>query len=662
MRVLSIIILVGILLPVFIGTQNSTISITDDITQSSVSLFEQGEKLFFDGELLLAIQYYQQAIEVNPNYVPALIKIAEAYFLLSEIEKAQMTLDHASNYSIESDRINILQARIHTVLGIFTEAETLYNTILMDDPNNIEGLLGLAELALARAEYSHAIQIYTRIIRIDPSNNDALLASGLLHDQQGNVEQAEDYLLQSLLHDSSNPAVYTYIARHYMERNLVDMALNYVNTALTIESDYIPAISILFEIGKRTQNYEIIDPYIINLASTNPDDDLAWYLHGIMSHKIQKADQSIKSLRRSLQIDQTSTIPRIVLEEITLDNMKPENPLRKELAQYRLRKGDEYTDLSMPRFALQEYRRVLQLDPFNKTGRLRFAELQLSRGLREKYLEQLLILNQAGYIDSNITEQIEAYKMLTSNNIINQWDLGPHFLYRKKVKLYVHITSLNYGAELNLATPFLEKYFTHLLQKNENIVAQSDSLLNNDLQIDMLDRSRSANASYLVKIEVLQRDNNIEITGNVYLTDSGNLLIRRQVVKNGHSSVANALIILADKILESIPLSGQIIMRRSDLAVINFGMIDGMKQGQELPIIRQNNIKSSIGESISNESNIVGTIILNKIDDWFSQGMLIPFGDVDQIDIGNKIIMNTNLNSKQEVFLSPIYDQLRSIK
>lgn len=76
--------------------------------------------------------------------------------------------------------------------GDLLAARQSYQTVLRQDPNNRDALLGMAALAARDNQAEQAAGIYTRLLELDPNDNDAL--AGLSSVRQGDPGQSEGRL------------------------------------------------------------------------------------------------------------------------------------------------------------------------------------------------------------------------------------------------------------------------------------------------------------------------------------------------------------------------------------------------------------------------------------------------------------------------------------
>ena len=85
-------------------------------------------------------------------------------------------------------------ARLHARMGNQDLAEPVYRSVLLEDPGNIEAMLGVATALLARYEPAMAIEVLGVAEELSPDNGDVLGALGRAHRLDGRAALAIDYL------------------------------------------------------------------------------------------------------------------------------------------------------------------------------------------------------------------------------------------------------------------------------------------------------------------------------------------------------------------------------------------------------------------------------------------------------------------------------------
>jgi YaiO family outer membrane protein len=89
-------------------------------------------------------------------------------------------------------------ARLHDRMGNLDQAESVYHSVLLEDPARVEAALGVAAALLARDEPEEAIELLEPIEEREPQNGTALALLGRAHRQAGRTEQAIGYFERAM--------------------------------------------------------------------------------------------------------------------------------------------------------------------------------------------------------------------------------------------------------------------------------------------------------------------------------------------------------------------------------------------------------------------------------------------------------------------------------
>ncbi len=112
------------------------------------------------GRFREAAEYYQRVIELNPDYLPAQLRLA-------------MTL--------------MSDARL-------SEARVAFDKVLAAHPENVQALAGTGELALEDKRYADAIRLLERALELQPEADKLYYPLGLAYRATGQVEKAREIL------------------------------------------------------------------------------------------------------------------------------------------------------------------------------------------------------------------------------------------------------------------------------------------------------------------------------------------------------------------------------------------------------------------------------------------------------------------------------------
>src|SRR5262245_50390167 len=81
-------------------------------------------------------------------------------------------------------------ARLHVWMGHPDQAEEVYRTVLLEDPDNIDALRGFGELLIARHEASEALDVLERAERLTRDDGEVLALLGRAHSATGETTRA----------------------------------------------------------------------------------------------------------------------------------------------------------------------------------------------------------------------------------------------------------------------------------------------------------------------------------------------------------------------------------------------------------------------------------------------------------------------------------------
>ncbi len=104
------------------------------------ALFEKGFEALQNGEFAKAISFFDQVLEIDPNYVPALNNKGSALRILGMYEEAIIYFDKA--LEIDPNYVNALSNKGVALydLGKYEEAIVSYDKVLEIEPDNVKAL------------------------------------------------------------------------------------------------------------------------------------------------------------------------------------------------------------------------------------------------------------------------------------------------------------------------------------------------------------------------------------------------------------------------------------------------------------------------------------------------------------------------------------------
>ena len=144
-----------------------------------------------------ALSYLKKSVESDPSNTEAIRNLAQIYYDTDDMEKSIETYEDAINK--ETDRNQ--KADLYFNLGIlynkidnFEEAEYNFMNALDENPDDIEAIMGMAQVFENAEKWRKAEKFYRELIAIDPDNPEHYRGMSRVKLQQGEPDQSKRFL------------------------------------------------------------------------------------------------------------------------------------------------------------------------------------------------------------------------------------------------------------------------------------------------------------------------------------------------------------------------------------------------------------------------------------------------------------------------------------
>ncbi len=143
------------------------------------------EKGIFDE----AIQCYQKAIAVNPNFIDAHFNLGVAYQQLGQHDKAVAPYQKAIDLNPENPKAHLNLGIAFKEQGLYDEASEAFKNALRIKPDYAMAYYNLGNVYLAKGQYNDAMDYYKKTISIDQEYAEAHWNIALLNLLFGNFKE-----------------------------------------------------------------------------------------------------------------------------------------------------------------------------------------------------------------------------------------------------------------------------------------------------------------------------------------------------------------------------------------------------------------------------------------------------------------------------------------
>ncbi|MEO8434530.1 MAG: tetratricopeptide repeat protein [Pyrinomonadaceae bacterium] len=186
----------------FVTAQNGDFS---NNSADPIRLFERGQDAHARGDYKLALEFYEEAIKLRPEFPEAELQRGQALASLNRREDAERALRRAielrPNWVLPYAKLGFLLAR---VMDRPAEAEPLFRKSLELEPRNFEALFELANLRRNSGDLKEAIALWKRATSADGATASTWDALGATQFEAGDPSAAVNSFTKSLAMNPSN--------------------------------------------------------------------------------------------------------------------------------------------------------------------------------------------------------------------------------------------------------------------------------------------------------------------------------------------------------------------------------------------------------------------------------------------------------------------------
>jgi serine/threonine protein kinase/Flp pilus assembly protein TadD len=174
------------------GDPNPNLGQITTTSPEALRFYIEGNKFFVQGRFEDSVRALQRAVEEDPSFAMAHLKLAINYDYLGDygrrqeyLMKARALVDRVS----ERDRY-FIQAYASSSLGSPLDAIESYRKLLAVDPQDEQGLTGLGAIYRNCEDWDGALEQFDAILALNPGNFVALENRAFIHTAMGRYEKA----------------------------------------------------------------------------------------------------------------------------------------------------------------------------------------------------------------------------------------------------------------------------------------------------------------------------------------------------------------------------------------------------------------------------------------------------------------------------------------
>ena len=202
---------------------------------SADTLYFVAEAYRMDGKYQDALEYYQAAIDVDPNFAPTYLGRARTNLAINPRRSVMADLDSAINLDpnygeayLERGLYLISQNNTEAAMEDLREASALL-------PGSPQVYIALARAEMAQENYPEALDAAKRANELDIVSLESYLVLGMAYRANGETDKALEALEIYTQYSKDNSEAFTFLGATYFNRAEYDKALEALDQALRLD-------------------------------------------------------------------------------------------------------------------------------------------------------------------------------------------------------------------------------------------------------------------------------------------------------------------------------------------------------------------------------------------------------------------------------------------
>ncbi len=631
----------------------------------AIGLYEQGKTAEEDQNYFLAVEKYKAALALNPNYLDPIKGLAECFFFLDEYPESLRWVEAGKRYDRNDVSLLTLEGRIRIVTGELDKAKELFLSVLARQPNNVDAMTGIALLDIAAGRTRFAAKQFEDALVMNPQARVTLLSLALIYESLGDAASENKYI-ELALTDHPNYFLVHYIAGRaaFLQGDWPESE-SQLKTALALKGDFEPARLLLGNLetvlNRPDQAVAVLRP----LLTQDPENALARYILGIAYWKKNDVAGAIASFEAAIALSSNDEFSRLALEQLAIEDLPQGDPQRVGLAHKRYEQGRLYEGKNMLDQALLEYRRAIKLDPASREARLAFANIYRRRGFPMKYLNELEILKGLGLADRRINDDIAYYKTKSIGRVSEKWGIDQHDLDERSLSIQVFTVSPRNSLIHPASAGIVARFFHDIIDGYGKLRVRNVEPSVGSFE-EAFRAAREAKDDFFVILTFDEGERTFSARCRLYLAKTGALMADLSVERTGNDRVRDALLKLGSTLNDLLPIRGVLIRKQFDRGVVDLGGFQGVKVKDTLVIVKAGKAtleSGTLGYRYS-ENDVVGTLVVDGVDEAVSEGTLEKKSFYDYISTGDDVLFLPKGGAKEaatEPAAAPATELLREL-
>ena len=277
------------------------------------------------GNLQGAETAFQAAIAADPKDRRPPHALAELYWRQGDTNRAELSFKKAVELAPVKSAQRTRYAGFLLDTGRSADAKGFLSETLTAAPDFVPALNSLTEIALREADFQASSNYIAQVIRLDPKNLDALMNGARLKFLQGQVDAAIDDLQRLSAQSAQSAPLQYYLAVAHRAQGENTQALDAVERALLIDTNYIHALLLRSELLLTLGRASAAIPDLVRLTALEPRLEQPHYLLASAYSFTGRPQDALPVLNKAAALFPQNPKPHLISGMILRQHNKPDD-------------------------------------------------------------------------------------------------------------------------------------------------------------------------------------------------------------------------------------------------------------------------------------------------------------------------------------------------
>jgi hypothetical protein len=249
-------------------------------------------------------------------------------------------------------------------------------------------------------------------------------------------------------------------------------------------------------------------------------------------------------------------------------------------------------------------------------------------------------MQELGFKDRDLKDAVETYDALLDEALYRRWSINPVEIAEPHWKVAVFSLASQSGFYHADAGATASVYIKDILAHERNISVMDLELAQGSFS-QAFRRAREASADYFLITSVSENERDLSIKGELFVGRTGTPAAAFFAYRTGTDRLRNASRGIVDQVHAALPFRGKLLRYKQGQGLIDKGRADGVTAGAVYDVVKRGQtqiLHEGVGLGYS-PNDVVGTLVIDVIDEEIAVGTVRRSGFFDRITQGDEIII-----------------------